>query len=145
MNIRYLCGAAALLLTLSGLPAVAEKGTTSQGEQSTLGNAEKKVMLISERGFDPPVMKLKTLDGSVFFVNSTKDSLITLDVDFGGKHAHCASGNMELSPSHALVSKAPIAPRDFALMCFPDKGEYTARAYGVKGRKEPIIGAVVVQ
>ena len=117
----------------------------SQDDHAEVGNAEKKVVLISDQGFDPPVMKLKTLDGSVFFVNNTKDSLVTLNIDFGGKRAHCASGNLELSPQHQLVSKSPIAPKDFAFLCFPEKGKYAARAYGVKGKKDAVVGAVEVE
>ena len=36
-------------------------------------------------------------------------------------------------------------PKDFAFLCFPEKGKYAARAYGVKGKKDAVVGAVEVE
>lgn len=107
--------------------------------------AEKETVKISNAGMIPQTLTLKLLDSSVFFINTTPDSLITLDADFGKRRVHCASSNMKYTPEGHMRSSEPIGPKDFALMCFPEKGIYTITAYGVAGSKKPITGRVIVE
>lgn len=114
-------------------------------EPAGVENAEKIVMKITDQGLVPSTLTLRSLDGSVFFVNTTRDSLATLNVDFAGKRAHCASGNMELKENGTLGSKAPIGPRDFAIACFPQPGTYAVRAFGINGKDQATVGEVRVE
>jgi len=110
-------------------------------DELPLEEPEKLVMKISETGFQPPILKLTKLDSSVFLVNITRDSLVTLEVNFNGKQAHCANSNMTFTSAGVMKSKSPIPPKDFAAICFPEKGVYEATVYGV-GQK-PIYGKII--
>ncbi len=116
----------------------------SESQTLDLDNAEKKVMKFVERGLEPKEIRLRSLDGSVFFVNSTKDSLVTMRVDFQGHDAHCASANMAFKDG-IMQSRAPIAPKDFAIMCFPGKGEYIVSAYGIGGSEKVTQAKIIVE
>ena len=107
--------------------------------------AEKEVVKISEKGFEPTTMHLKKEDASVFFVNATSDSLLTFEIDFGARRMHCASSNLTQDGHGVLRSSKPVGPKDFALTCFPEKGKYQVKAFGVKGKKDAFIGTVEVE
>ncbi len=107
--------------------------------------AEKEVMKITEKGMIPSSLSLKTLDASVFFVNATSDALITLETDFGKRRVHCASSNMKYESSGRMRSTKPIGPKDFAIMCFPERGEYVVTAYGVRSDRKPVVGKVIIE
>ena len=124
------------------LPLLVQADTTSDVSAS-VEKAEKEMMKITEKGFEPPQLMFNHLDSSAFFVNSTNDSLLSLEVDFGDRRAHCASDNMVFE-SGVMRSKVPLAPKDFALLCFPDKGTYNVIARGV-ATKPSLVGKVVVQ
>lgn len=81
----------------------------------------------------PKQIQLTKADSSVFFVNSTKNSLLTLIIKYGSRNAHCASGNMKWFKSEGILrSNEPIAPKDFAVMCFADSGVYDVYIFGLK-------------
>jgi len=94
-------------------------------------DAEKLIIKVSESGFEPSAIKFHKEDSSLFVVNSSKSSLLTISFDFKGKKTHCASSNMSLSGDGILKSNAPIAPKDFAALCIPEKGKYDLVAYGI--------------
>jgi len=96
-----------------------------------IDKAEKLVLKVNENGFEPKSIKLHQADGSIFVVNTSKASLLTLKVDFKGRKMHCASGNLEYSNDGVLKSKTPIAPKDFAIFCLPESGSYELFAYGL--------------
>jgi len=100
-------------------------------------------MKITPAGFEPAQLSFSQLDSSVFFVNSTLDSLLSLEVDFGPKRAHCASENIEFEGG-VMRSKVPLAPQDFAIICFPERGTYEVVARGITG-KPKVVGKVVVR
>ena len=108
-----------------------------------LDDSTKEVVKITDQGLVPPVLTFSKLDGSVFFVNATADSLVTVKVDFGAHAAHCASPNLKLD-SGVMRSTSPIGPRDFALMCFPSAGTYAVTVEGV-GKRPALTGTVIVQ
>ncbi len=99
----------------------------------------KKVVVISESGAAPERIKLEKLDASIFFLNSTKDSLLTLRIDFSNKQPHCASSNLRYDrATKKIQSVQPIGPKDFALLCFPERSEYQVEIYGVGSKTKPI-------
>ena len=69
----------------------------------------------------------------------------TIEIDFKGKRAHCASSNMKFGKDGVLRSSQPIGPKDFAASCFPEKGIYEISAFGVNGSKTPVKGSIVVE
>ena len=126
-TLKFVLSASLFILLASTLAFAAE------GKQLPVDDAEKLVLKVSENGFEPNVLKFHEEDGSVFVVNSSKSSLLTLSVDFKGRKMHCASGNMSYVDG-ILKSNSPIAPKDFALFCLPEKGHYDVVAYGVTGK-----------
>ena len=108
-------------------------------------SAQKEVIKISAKGASPTTIHFTKEDGSVFFLNNSKDSLMTLDIDFKGRRAHCASTNMKFSSDGHLRSTTPVGPKDFAITCFPEKGTYEFLAYGILGNQKPISGSIIVE
>lgn len=109
-----------------------------------LESPEKETVKLTENGFEPRVITLRKLDGSIFFVNTTRAGLATLEVAFGAHRAHCASDNMKFE-NGKMSSIKPVGPRDFALMCFPDKGTYSMTVRGVDGTAKAFTGSVIVE
>lgn len=110
-----------------------------------LEDAQKEIVKISQNGFEPSRIKLTKEDASVFFLNNTKDALITIAIDYKNKKTHCASPNLKLGEDGYLRSISPIGPKDFALSCFPSKGEYQVSALGVRPDGKPVTGTIVVE
>lgn len=109
-----------------------------QHQQLSLEPALKKVVVISELGATPERIKLEKLDSSVFFLNSTKAALLTIRIDFSNKQPHCASGNLRYDQqTKKIQSVQPIGPKDFALLCFPERGEYEVEIYGLSSKTKP--------
>ena len=106
--------------------------------------AVKEIVKLTEGGFLPATLSLRKLDGSVFFLNATPDSLLTLQVDFRGHKTHCASPNLKIGEDGVIRSVKPIGPKDFALMCFPEIGTYKVTVEGVRGMASPVSGTIAV-
>lgn len=107
-------------------------------------SAQKVVVKVSEKGFEPQTVHLQKEDASIFFVNTTQESLLTFEINFGSHRAHCATSNMKLGTDGILRSSKPVGPKDFALMCFPQKGSYPVVVHGIHGSAAPVTGTVVV-
>lgn len=126
--------------------AFAETTQESENQESTRGEAveaaEKETMKLTEHGIEPQFLTLKSLDASVFFVNTTKAGLASLEIQFSGKRAHCASENMKME-NGVMKSIKPIGPHDFALLCFPEKGDYQIRVQGIDGTTKEFSAHVV--
>ena len=137
---RYLKIFIIALALCSGVDAYAH-----DKNENDIESAQKEVVKVTSKGLEPSTMKLSKLDASVFFVNATKDSLVTVDVNFGGKKAHCASSNMKFNTEGHMHSVEPVGPKDFALMCFPEKGTYPVQVFGVLPNNQPLNGAVIVE
>lgn len=102
-------------------------------EAELVEDAEKVLVKLNKPEQLPAEIKLTKIDGSVFFVNATQDSPITLEVEFGSKKGHCATGNLKWLPDEKKIrSVEPVAPRNFAGLCFPDSGSYPVSIYGLK-------------
>lgn len=110
--------------------------------QDNLEPAAKEIMKITDSGLSPRVLHLNKRDSSVFFYNATQDSLTTLAVVFGTKRMHCSSANLKMGEDGVLRSTAPFGPRDFSITCFPDRGTYALKVYGLPRVFE---GAIIVE
>lgn len=112
--------------------------------EQSMPQANKEVMKVTPRGLSPAEITFTAKDSSLFFVNTTDDSLITLSINFGEHDAHCASGNLKFEGGK-MFSTSPIGPKDFAITCFPQPGTYEVRVEGLSGHSAPIIGHVKVE
>lgn len=101
--------------------AIAEKGETE---------VAKKILSISDNGLSSSEIEVSTASGSLFILNSTSDSLLTIVIEFGSKRGHCWSKNLEFN-SGKLRSTAPFGPEEFSLMCFPEEGAYPFTVFGL--------------
>ena len=78
---------------------------------------------------------MKVEDSILFFLNSSKDSLATIEIESLGKATHCSSSNLQIALDHEVRSQRPIGPRDFATVCFHDRGTYLYRVNGLNGKE----------
>jgi hypothetical protein len=99
-----------------------------------LPTAQSEIIKLTDSGVEPQNLKMRLEDSIVFVLNSSTSSLMTLEVDFGGKTTHCASANMTIAQNTSLKSKRPIGPNDFASMCFHEKGSYPFTVAGLSGK-----------
>lgn len=136
-NVLSLFAAAAILATDAAI-VLAQGG-------APLNDPEKIVVRVTEGGLEPSTIRLHKDDSSVFFLNSTKDSLMSVSVNFGNHRTHCASENLKLGDDGKLQSVQPIGPKDFALTCFPQKGSYQVAISGIAGHSQPLVGTVIVE
>ena len=134
--------AAALFTFLTSTCLISTIAFATDGQGLELEEAEKLVLKVSETGFEPKTITLQKSDSSIFVVNSSKASLLTLKVDFKGRKSHCASPNLVFRDG-VLTSKIPIGPKDFALFCIPDPGTYEIVAYGLTDK--PVEAKVVAE
>lgn len=119
--------------------------TLNSPQTEILQDAEKILVKLSSLNTIPKSTMLSKLDSSVFFLNSTKNSLLTISIDFGKRKAHCASGNMKWFKDEGILkSSEPLAPKDFAVMCFPESGIYNVSVYGLKNDGTATITQVIV-
>lgn len=134
------------LLHITVLLLFISAAQTSKAEDlEPVGEAQKEIVKITQRGFEPSILKLTKEDASVFFLNASKDSLMTIEIDFRNKRTHCASPNLKLDNDGMLHSISPIGPKDFALTCFPSKGNYKVTALGLRSDGKPVTGTIIVE
>ena len=117
----------------------------AHAEGDVIDAAVKEIVKVTPRGLEPATTTLHRLDASVFFVNTTQDSLVTFDIDFTGKKAHCASSNLKFTKEEHMKSVEPIGPKDFTITCFPEKGSYPVKAFGVLPGNKPLLGTIIVE
>lgn len=105
---------------------------------------QKYIIKVTPEGLQPKEVTLDHLDGSVFFYNDTQEDLVTFEIEWGKRSAHCASQNLQLTEAGILRTIRPIAPGDFAIACFPQPGTYPVRVYGLHGDDSPLSAQVIV-
>ena len=136
--------AVSLLILIQSNLTFAQETLESPGSE-IFQDAEKVLVKLSNQS---PIVKKTTLtklDSSVFFVNTSKDALLTIAIDFGKHKSHCSSGNLKWYKEEGILrSNEPIAPKDFAVMCFPESGTYNVSVYGLKNDGKAEITQVVV-
>lgn len=106
--------------------------------------SEKRVIRLTDKGLVPDSIVLHRQDGSVFFVNETPKSLLDVAVNFGPRRKHCWTKNMEVSNEGVIHTTKPLEPRDFALVCFPESGEYLVTVRGVPAKPQGLTAKVIV-
>lgn len=130
-----------LILVLLSLPSLGS--TESHGP--TLPESYNQVIKVTDKGLEPSVLEMKKEDRIVFILNDSRESLLTLSLDFGSHAAHCASENLKINEDGSIRSTKPIAPKDFATTCFHDPGTYPFTVYGVPGSPKGLKGSIVVK
>ena len=109
------------------------------------GVSNNKLIKFTDHGIVPDSLTMKRDDGLVFFLNSTAKSNLKLELDYSGHHTHCATSNLDLGDDGVARSKRPIPPQDFALVCFPDAGNYELKVYGLPGKSKNSVVKILVE
>ena len=112
-------------------------------EASTISPGKKEIVIVTEEGIKPKHIKIERTS-SVFFLNGTSSSKFNISVDLGKSGLHCWTKNLQKDESGKLSSIDPVAPRDFALMCFPNEGEFKVDVVGVDNFKSSFSGTIEV-
>jgi hypothetical protein len=132
---------ALFLIALVSLPLMA----WAESEQAPIPDSQSQIMKFSDKGISPEVLHMKKEDSILFFLNQTKDSLTTLELDYGNHHTHCSSTNLKIGDDGVVRSVRPFGPRDFASVCFHDKGTYKLKVYGLNKNPLGSTATVVVE
>ncbi len=140
--LRHTIGLTVWLVSLTAPPLLAADANHSL--PTPLEASQKELVKISESGFSPSKIILNKLDASLFFVNVTKRSLLSLRIVFNNRELHCASGNVTVDTNGDLITSKPIPPKDFILVCFPQAGDYKVIVQGVGQKARPIETTVTV-
>lgn len=127
------------------LPAASLCEETAPGSIKTVPDSRNQIVRLTDRGLEPSTMTIKKDDSIVFFLNDTADSLTTLEIDFGEKHAHCSSTNLIISSFGKIKSQRPFGPNDFSSTCFHEKGTYPFVIYGLKSKPAGMAGQIIVE
>lgn len=95
-------------------------------------NAALKSALIKFDGNGLTPKNLVIDDGTslVILLNDSKDSDVTLSLDFKKKALHCHSDTLKQDENGVLHSVKPFGPKDFATFCFHEKGKYDLKVFG---------------
>lgn len=133
-----------LLLFIIGLIAIQSSFAHAHEDDAPAVEHPKYIIKVTPEGLQPKEVTLDHLDGSVFIYNDTQEDLITFEIEWGRRSAHCASQNLQLTEAGILRTIRPIAPGDFGLACFPQAGTYPVRVYGLHGNDSPLSAQVVV-
>ena len=131
------------LLSLSIVTVVATASAAAPPQQMPV--SQKPILKLTDNGLEQSVLHMTTDDSVLFFLNDTKDSLTSLEIDFRGQTAHCASSNMKAADDGFIRSSTPFGPHDFATTCFHSKGAYEYTVYGLKPKPSGIKGKIIVE
>lgn len=119
--------------------------TALDAQSDPLPDSKNYIIKLTERGVEPALLELRPNDSVVFFLNTTKEALASLEVSFEEKTMHCASANMRVDDDRVLRSTAPFGPQDFATTCFHSPGKYTYKVYGLPNNPKGITGTVILR
>ena len=108
-------------------------------------NIQGQMIVITDSGLEPRDITISREERVAFFVNNSKESLITIEVDFGKNTTHCASKNLEITEDGKVRSIKPVAPKDFATTCFHESGRYPFTVNGIQGQADGVRGTITVQ
>jgi len=143
-NMKKMLLTLSIALTFCSL-LMAETKPATDSTYTNMPTSKKQILKLSDAGLEPQTLKMTTDDSIVFFLNDTNDSLTSLEVDFRGKTAHCASANMVAEEDGFVRSTKPFGPKDFATTCFHAPGTYAYTVYGLKQNPKGIKGTIVVE
>ena len=108
-------------------------------------DAKKELVALTPQGPMPASIEIGERDSSVFFLNRTPDALLSLEIDFGTRRVHCWSPNFKPDETGKMKTLSPIAPRDFAITCFPEAGTYSYIVRGLPSKPSGVRGEVVIR
>lgn len=120
-------------------------GAESGVDPSPADFSSNQILKLTDKGLEPPVLRMKKSDSILFFLNASSDSLVTLAVDYNGKHTHCSSHNLEVDKDKMVRSIRPFGPRDFASVCFHEAGTYPVTVWGLRSNPEGIHSQIIVE
>jgi len=147
-SLRFLIPLASLSLLTLASPALGESAPTPEQSDSKIRSApdsRNQIVTFSDEGIDPLTLHTTKSDSIVFFLNSTTDSLTTIEIDYGDRRMHCASSALKLGEDGKIRSVKPFGPRTFTSACFPDRGSYKVTVYGLKGDGAGTSGTIIVE
>lgn len=104
-----------------------------------------RLVKLTDRGLQPKTLNMKLDESILFFLNDTTESLATIEIDFGKKPTHCASSNLKIDKDGVIRSSRPYGPKDFASICFHDRGSYPFTIYGLKTSPQGVQGTIIVE
>lgn len=142
--LRILGQTVILVLILFSLvrPLLAEE---AQPLVTKIPDSKNQIIKLLDQGIEPASLHMKKEDSIVFFLNSSTDSLATIEVDYGDHTTHCASANLQVNKNGTVTSVRPIEPKNFASVCFHDSGKYPVKVFGLKSKPEGINAEIVVE
>jgi hypothetical protein len=134
-----------VLLYTPSIVQGSEPQSEDQRALTSLSPSQNQVFKITDTGLEPNSLSVKKEDRYIFFLNDSKESLVTLEVNFGRFTTHCSTQNMTIGDDGVVRSVRPIAPKDFAGVCFHDPGtlEFTVR--GIKSYPQGIKGSLHIE
>lgn len=135
---------ALLLLVLTYFPREGNSEAVQVNEAS-VPEAQNRLIKVTDKGIEPLNLVMKRDDSIAFFLNDTKDSLITVELDFKEHSIHCGGGNLQAAEAGKVRSVKPIGPKDFASTCFHDSGKYSYVIYGLGGNNSGVRGSITVE
>lgn len=128
-----------LYMPSSGETEVADRDPNSPPE------SQHQVVSVTDNGIEPTALTMKKEDSIAFLLNNTSDALINVEIDFGKHTTHCASGNLKIGEDGVIRSTKPVPPKDFASVCFHDRGTYNYTVYGLPKGPSGLKGSIVVE
>jgi hypothetical protein len=124
-------------------------GTAAQAADTpanqVIPDSQNQIIRMVNEGLRPEQLRMKLQDSIVFFLNESTDALVTLEVDYSGKKTHCATKNMQIEENDKIHSARPIPPRDFASVCFHERGTYPLTVYGLPKDPKGIHTSILVE
>jgi len=114
-----------LCVVLLYAPSLVQGSDSPNEDQRALTSpspSQNQVFKITDAGIEPNSLSVKKEDRYIFFLNDSKESLVTLEVNFGRFTTHCSTQNMTIGDDGVVRSVRPIVPKDFAGVCFHDPG-----------------------
>ncbi|MBN8547674.1 MAG: hypothetical protein J0M12_00015 [Deltaproteobacteria bacterium] len=134
-----------LLLVAGMVDAASAESSGAAQLVNTIPDSSNKLVKLTSSGVSPQILHMSLQDSIVFFLNDTKDSLTTLEIDFGTKHMHCNGSNMRADSDGKARSARPFGPRDFAATCFHEPGTFQYKVFGLNSNPSGVTGTIVVQ
>lgn len=131
-----------LLGVLFYLPA---SSNGSPVDDASVPESKSQLIKLSDSGIEPANVTMNKQDSVAFFLNDSKEALVTVEINFGEHSTHCASANMRAGENGLVRSTKPLGPNDFATTCFHESGTYEYTIYGLPKNPDGLKGAITVQ
>lgn len=134
-----------LAFLCAALAGAAQAAENSSQLLTTVPDSTNQIVKLTERGPVPAVLNMTVKDSVVFMLNDSKDSLATIEVDFGTKHMHCNGSNLRADSDGKVRSSRPFGPRDFAATCFHEAGDFPYKVFGLSPNPAGVSGLIHVE